>query len=245
MRMLKALRGTSTDLKGAAEMQRVKVMGLALVAVLAMSAITAGAASATRVLRLTDAGVPLTSGTEIEMYGGINFETPSGPMNCSEYGLSDFYGKVVTNLATKDTVSISGPLEIWGNVGGLGACEAPTVLGPATVSQVEGFPSTLTLTSVGTAKLVPTAGKLVLKMEFTGGVVCYYQRASLTGDVGVPLSPKPAELEFTSQKFALNGILSTKKTCLQFGSYVLFNLHYENSYIEPLTNAHESLLISK
>lgn len=229
-------------------MQRIKVMGLALVAVLAMSAITAGVASATRVLRLTDpqTSLPLTSGTEIEPYGGINFETSShATMNCSEYGLSDFYGKVETNLATKDTVSISGPLEIWGNVGGLGACEAPTVLGPATVSQVEGFPSTLTLTSVGTAKLVPNAGKLVLKMEFTGGVVCYYQRASLAGDVGVPLSPKPAELEFTNQKFTLNGITSTKKTCLQFGSYVLFNLHYENSYIEPLTNAHESLLISK
>ena len=228
-------------------MQRIKVMGLALVAVLAMSAITAGAASATTVLRLTDpeTGAPLTPGTEIEMYDGINFETPSGPMNCSEYGMSGFYGKVVTNLATKDTVSISGPLEIWGNVAGLGACEAPTVLGLATVSQVEGFPSTSTLTSVGTAKLVPNAGKLILKMEFTGGAVCYYQRASLTGDVGVPLSPKPAELEFRSQKFTLNSTLSTKKTCKLLGSYVLLNLRYEHSYIEPWTNPHESLLISK
>lgn len=230
-------------------MQRIKVMGLALVAVLAMSAITAGAASATAVLTLGDpvSGAPLTSGTEIEMYGGINFETPSGPMNCSEYGLSGFYGKVVTNLATKDTVSISGPLEIFGNVNGLGACEAPTVLGPATVFQVSGFPSTLTLTTSGSAKLSPNegAGKVAFKMEFSGGVVCYYQRAYLTGSVGVPLSPKPAELEFTSQKFGLNGTLSTKKTCLLLGKYVLLNLRYENSYIEPWTNPHESLLISK
>jgi hypothetical protein len=229
-------------------MHRIKIVGLALVAVLAMGAMAATTASAKQPpLTLLDpetgAAVPL--GTEIEMYGGINFATPSATMNCSEYGLSDFYGKVAVNQTTKDSVSVTSPIEIFGNIGGAGACEASTVLGTANVVQVSGFPATLTLTSAGHAKLVPTSGKVAFRMEFSGGAKCQYERANLAGVVGTPLSWAPAELQFTAQKFMLNGGLSTGKTCAALGKPLALSLDYGASYIEPWTNPHESLIIFK
>jgi hypothetical protein len=229
-------------------MRRFYSLGLALVAVLAMSAMIASTASATQLpLTLLDpeTGSAVAPGTEIELYGGINFETPSGPMSCEEHGMSGFYGKVVTNQTPKDSVAISSPMEIFGNVNGAGACEAPTVLGTATVFQVSGVPATLTLGSTGKAQLVPTSGKLAFKMEFSGGAICQYERAKLTGFVGTPFSWVPADVQFSGQKFTLNGALSTRKTCLPLGKAIVLNVNYGSSYIEPWTNPHESLMIFK
>jgi hypothetical protein len=231
-------------------MRQIKIVGIALVAVLAMSAMVAATASAKVpvVLTFTDpiSGSPVAPGTEVEMYDGVGFETPSGPMNCAEYGQSGFYGTIATNQTPKDTIAITSPIEIYGNTNGLGACEAPTVLGTASVTQVSGFPATLTLTTAAKATLVPASGKIAFKMQFSGGTECVYERPKLSGIVGVPLFWAPAQLEFAQQRFSLNGSASAnKKQCKLLGSYVLFNLRFEHSYIEPWTNPHESLLISK
>ena len=82
-------------------MKRMRIMGLSLVAVFAMSALVAGSASAATVLTLETAAGPIVSGQNlVASSSNLIFVTTAGNLECSSNVLT---GEATTNKAAKDT----------------------------------------------------------------------------------------------------------------------------------------------
>lgn len=190
---------------------RFKMMGCALITVLTMSAIAASAASATaKLLTLTE--VSLTEGTRLLMPGDLfatfghelKFETPAGLVDCSE-NTDGLIGKVVTNEAKKDQISIE---EVEINEHEPSCLSTIVGLGSPHVT-ASALPWTLALGATGKTEL-KSATKVTFSMAFSGGALCVYESAKLKGSEPVGTTPKPFEAAFLSQKLKLNKTLSSK-----------------------------------
>src|SRR5664280_2259205 len=111
-------------------MKRMRIMGLSLVAVFAMSALVAGSASAATTLKLSTTGKGLlpAGANLVASSSDLVFVTSAGNLECSSNVLT---GTLTTNSASKDKGSITAESST-GEEGG-GACHTTTVLGAALI----------------------------------------------------------------------------------------------------------------
>jgi hypothetical protein len=152
-----------------------RIMGLSLVAMFAVAAVFAGAASAKTVLTLKTAKGALAPGAELKAESSnLVFVTSSGNLECTSNILE---GTVENNGAAKDKGSVTKESSTGEEAGGL--CKTTTGLGPASIES-SGFPWPIEYTTKGTSSL-----KGSKKVTFTstfpgaGGAKCTYEAAKV------------------------------------------------------------------
>lgn len=177
-------------------MQRFKIMGLVLAAVLAMTAIASATASASQKLDLTWGYAfgenQLKAGEEFRMNNNestITFETSDGNVTCSsEYFPNDqgFVGKDQTNNKATDTVELNYS---YGAIDASKYCASATPLGSEAVVEVYGYSPLGTLklhvglTDTAVFKSNSKTEPVYVYMGFTGGAQCYYTFTALKGSL--------------------------------------------------------------
>jgi len=147
-------------------MKRIKIMGLALVAVVAMGALFASMSSGKTVLTLKTAKGALAAGAETKAFSSnLLFVTADGALECSENTLT---GTLTNNGSTKDKGKIATEVSEGAEAGKL--CKS--ALGPVSIKS-EKLPW---------ADEFKPSGELVLdKIEFIGtfpglgGATCGYE----------------------------------------------------------------------
>jgi hypothetical protein len=187
-------------------MKRMKIFGLSIVAVFAMSAVVASAASAKIVLTLKTSSGTLKAGDPIKAdSSNLIFVTSAGNLECSENELT---GTVTTNGEVKDKGSIAAE-KSTGAEGG-GACKTTTPLGPALIASSK-LPWSLELLASGKGKVKGKKVTFTSTFPAAGGAQCAFE-ASTVNTTFPRLKPKKGEkltfgpliLTTTAQKFKLN-----------------------------------------
>jgi hypothetical protein len=179
-------------------MRRIKITGLAIVVMLAMSASAAGTASAAKVLTLIDGetGAPLPAGETIELTGEDNFliHTSSGSITCkSPYNNAGLELQVLTNSHLTDELLVQRGLKAWAEEN----CQSE-LFGNIFIYVDRG---SLKLRSTGKATW-KEAG-LVIGFE-RNRIECGYSSHSLKGTNNATSSEEPLEVKFSDQKLKLN-----------------------------------------
>jgi len=177
-------------------MKRIAILGLALVAVLALAVV--GASAKAPVLTLKTAKGPLAAGAKIsEFSSNLITVTKTGTLECEK---STINAQLTTNGATKDKGSATEDLEEGNYEGIKGACK--TSLGPAKIT-ASGFPWPLVLSAKGTGEIKGTK-KVKFSSEFLGGpakgIVCPFEASKIKFAL---VTSGPVKLTVTNQKFKL------------------------------------------
>jgi len=160
-------------------MKRMRIMGLCLVDVFAVTAAFAGSASAKTVLTLKTKAGPLAPGAQlVAESGNLVFVTTTGNLECSSNVLT---GTITTNASTKDKGTVTKE-ESTGLEGG-GACKTTTGLGPATIVS-SGFPWPIEYKTKGASSLKGTK-KVVFTSTFVdaGGAKCTYEASKVASTI--------------------------------------------------------------
>jgi hypothetical protein len=175
-------------------MRLIKTASATLLAVLAMTALTTGTASATK-LTLGEGGVALATGTTFEAYGEENLflDTSIGAFECVGVPAGPTFGmklEVATNAKAGDELKVLGS----GGNAGSGQCRGGP-LGHAAVQAISLGP--LKLNSKGKA----TEGPVVFHIEWERGrgpegfAECYFAARKLKGTNNATPSSAPLQLE--------------------------------------------------
>jgi|ERR1035438_5563065 hypothetical protein len=188
-------------------MQRIKIMGLALVAVLAMSALVASTAFAkeSKDLIIKDPSGVVPTGTLITATStNLTTVTAAGNLECEHNVLPS---TLSINSAVKDKSSSSSESSFGDYLGIEGACKT-SAAGPAIINTSE-FPWPVEFSDKGTATVKGTK-----KVAFTSTFLalegpknkCTFEAAKIvsTFAVGKAGSPVPVEFTTTNQIFKLN-----------------------------------------
>ncbi len=176
-------------------MRRIRIAGLCLVAVFALSAVIAGSASASTPLTLKTAKGTLAPGAKLKAFSSnLVFSTSAGNLECTENTL---LGSVETNGAAKDKGKIT---EEFSTGTGGGACNTTTLLGKVLIKS-NNFPWPLELTNKGTSKLKGSKKVAFEGNFFEASVNCNFEagKVATTFKVGGPL-----ELVTSNQQFKIN-----------------------------------------
>ncbi|MGA2319548.1 MAG: hypothetical protein ABSG95_02240 [Solirubrobacteraceae bacterium] len=175
-------------------MKRMRIIGLCLVAVFALSAVVAGTASAAKakpklILKIKG-GAALTVGANVQFFSSnLKTVTSGGTLECSENTL---YGKVTENESIKaDKISVTEETSVGAEEynGEKHLCHVSGALGPTKITSGK-FPWPGEFTVKKTQVLKGSA-----KVEFTsvfpeaGGTTCHFEDAKITSkfNVGGPL----------------------------------------------------------
>ena len=187
-------------------MRHLKIMGLALVAVFAMSAVAVSSASAKTVLTLRAGGEVITPGTHIVAVShNLVTVTAAGNLECETDELEEV---INTNQATKDKgTTEAGMSRNFGEYLGIpGACKT-SAAGPAKITTSNFvWPEELTTKNTnvtkGTKKVTFTSEFLALAPPNK----CTFEDAKITSTfkAGAHGSPTPLEFTTTGAKFKLN-----------------------------------------
>jgi hypothetical protein len=191
-------------------MQRIKIMGLALVAVLAMSAMVASTASAkapkeSKLLVLKDPSGVIPNGTLVTATStNLVTVTSAGNLECEHAELPT---KITTNSAVKDLGTSSEDLNYGDYLGIEGACKT-SAAGPAIIT-TSAFPWPSSFSDKGaqeekgTKKVTFTSTFLALEGPKNK---CTFEAAKLKSTFPVGKAGHPVNLEFVTanQVFKLN-----------------------------------------
>lgn len=179
-------------------MKRMRIMGLSLVAVFAMSALVAGSASAASVLTLETAAGPLVAGQGIvASSSNLIFKTSAGNLECSSNVLT---GEVKSNKLAKDLGTITSESSTGEFEGG--ACKTTTPLGVALITS-SGLPWPTSFSTKGENQVKGTK-KVTFKSVFpeAGGAICIFESAKVVSHFGTPTkTATPVVLTTTEQLF--------------------------------------------
>jgi len=187
-------------------MRRVKLAGLTLIVVLAVGAIAAGTASASKKLVLSEAGIALAPGAEFYVYGEDNLLIRSSYTNieCPE----QFQGatlelQVLSNSKSTDELSVKGGGAFLG-----GNCRTSAGHGHAELSISTG---PLKLRATGKATI---AGPIVLRIEFESpNIRCYFKTGALRGTSSVDATRARLEMEFPGKKLSIDRAFTNAEEC--------------------------------
>lgn len=187
-------------------MKRMRIMGLSLVAVFAMSAVAVNSVSAAAkpkpVLKLVTAKGDLAVGAELKASSSdLVFVTSAGNLECSSNVLTGAI--TVNNNASKDKANITAESSTGEFEGG--ACKTTTPLGPALIT-ASGLSWPAEFTNKGTSTLKGTK-KVVFTSVFplAGGAKCVYESAKVASTFTVGGA---TELTTSNQLFKYNKKLS-------------------------------------
>ncbi len=189
-------------------MKRMRIMGLSLVAVFALSAVfAAGAFAKATPLTLKTAKGPLASGAAITASSSnLVFVTSTGNLECSSNILE---GTLTNNGATKDKGSITAESSTGTEPEGKGTlCKTTTPFGPAVI-EAKHLPWSVEFTNKGTATV--KGKKVAFTSVFPGGgpgAECTYEAAKVnsTFTVGGPLTLTTTEQLFKKNKKLSNSL---------------------------------------
>lgn len=192
-------------------MRRIKITGVALVAVLAMCATAAGTASAAK-LTLSEGGVALPVGYRFEVFGRNNIfvHTPIGDILCNQNaGFEEGYGgltvEVLTNTASTAKLRVIGA---FGMLRGLPSCrDSFEGFGRAAVILEE--PGVLKLTSWGKA----TEGPVRFLFRFERGQQCYFTKSRLIGTSDATATRGSLAFGFSAQRLHLDKGFRSSEEC--------------------------------
>ena len=176
------------------------IIGLGLVATLAMSVLTASAFAVRHrqprgQLTLATAKGPLPGGADIVAASSdLTTTTVAGALKCSESVLT---GKLRSIKPAQGTVGVRRATATGGEPDG--GCTSP--LGEADITALN-LPWTLTLDRNGSGVLASTS-KLAFKATFPtlGGLVCTFEAAKITTHFPLSKRAKPLELTASDQVF--------------------------------------------
>jgi hypothetical protein len=179
-----------------------KTLGISLLALLAVGALmasTAGAAKEKVVLKLSTAKGLLAKGAEIKASSeNLIFVTADGNLECTENVLT---GTLTTNSSTKDKSSITAERSVGKEPEE--ACKTTTVLGAAKIKAGD-FPWTQELTTKNTGSTKGTK-KVLFESKFPAAAeaTCIFEAAKVaqTFTAGKAGSPTPVELTVKDQEF--------------------------------------------
>ncbi len=177
-------------------MKRIALLGLAIVAVFAMTAMSAYAKEG---LKLHTAKVAeLAAGAEIKASStNLIFTTEKGKLECTVNILG---GKLTNNNSSKDKASIESDIEEGEETVGKEEHLCKTGLGPAKIHSLH-FPWTQEFSTKG--KAATKGKKVTFESVFPGlgGVKCVFEAATVkqTNSTSGPLT-----LSLTAQKFKAN-----------------------------------------
>jgi hypothetical protein len=187
-------------------MKRIKIMGLALVAILAMSALVASTASAkeSKNLVLRDSAGVIPAGTTINAAStNLITVTAAGNLECEHALLPTVLGN---NNATKDKGTSTEDFNYGSYTGIEGACKT-SAAGPAII-ETSAFPWHAEFTSKG-AETEKGTKKVTFTTTFLGLAPpnkCTFEDAKIASTFPVGKEKFPVPLVFTTkgQKFKLN-----------------------------------------
>ncbi len=188
-------------------MQRIKIMGLALVAILAMTALVASTASAkeSKNLVLKDpSGVIAAGATVTATSTNLTTVTAAGNLECENAALPTV---IKTNSAAKDLGTSSEDLNYGDYLGIEGACKT-SAAGPAIITTSD-FPWSASFSDKGAEeekgnkKVVFTSTFLALEGPKNK---CTFEASKIKSTFPVGKEGHPVNLEFTTtnQSFKLN-----------------------------------------
>jgi hypothetical protein len=177
-------------------MKRMRILGLALVAMFAMG-IAASSASAATVLTLETAKGPVEKGANlVASSSNLIFVTTAGNLECTSNVLT---GVAEINKAAKDTGKITEESSTGEEAGK--ACKTTTGLGPAVIES-SGFPWPTTFSTKGENQVKGTK-KVTFKSTFpaAGGAVCIFESAKVVSHFPVSKVAQALTLTTTEQIF--------------------------------------------
>ena len=188
-------------------MQRIKIMGLALVAILAMTALVASTASAkeSKNLVLKDPSGVIPAGTVVTASStDLVTVTAAGNLECEDAALPT---KITSNSAAKDLGTSSEDLNYGDYLGIEGACKT-SAAGPAIITTSD-FPWSASFSDKGaeeekgTSKVTFTSTFLALEGPKNK---CTFEASKIKSTFPVGKEGHPVNLEFTTtnQTFKLN-----------------------------------------
>jgi hypothetical protein len=176
-------------------MRRFRITGLALVAVLAISAVAAATATATK-LTLSEGGVALAAGSTFEVYTkeSIAIRTSQGNFDCfvEQPFVEEGAGlllEVTTNSRPIDSLRVVQGLGFFGNAK---ECRTENGFGHADISLGSG---PLKLTSTGRA----VEGATVLRFTFERGPEQCDFKGPFKGTVNATPTREPLEIEYSGK----------------------------------------------
>ena len=205
-------------------MGRIKIMGLALVAVLVLGGIATSAADASKGALVLSTGAKegaLKAGEPIELSSmNLQFVTGIGTYDCTTQ--NSLSGTLTSNAGTK-----SDPLDITGFSGG--SCKSGE---GETAAQVIGLPWTVDLTPKGTAEVTSGAGAVGFAMYIGSlGATCHFEAKHIKGTFtpGTEEAAEPLKITWTAQTLKLAA--SDKAKCASLDPTVsgIWNLSLFNS----------------
>lgn len=183
-------------------MKRINVVGLAIVALFAMSVVLAGTASAKEAakkdLTLKTSEGPLAAKAPIKAEStNLVFVTSAGNLECTSNSIE---GEVKTNNATKDegpinAESSTGSEEVEGKKG---ACKTTTPLGATLISTSE-LPWEAIFTDKGVNEV--KGKKVTFTSTFSGGTVCVFEASKVKSSFTIGGALK---LKTENQVFKIN-----------------------------------------
>lgn len=184
------------------------IIGVGLVAAVAMSVLTASAFAVRhrqpqRGLTLATAKGPLSGGADIVAASSdLTTTTVAGALKCSESVLT---GKLRSIKPAQGTIGVRKATATGGEPDG--GCTSP--LGEADITALN-LPWTLTFNRDGSS-VVASASQLAFKAIFPtlGGLVCTFEAAKITTHFPLSRRAKPLELTATNQVFMLDTATSS------------------------------------
>ncbi|HUA12149.1 MAG TPA: hypothetical protein VMA83_09110 [Solirubrobacteraceae bacterium] len=188
-------------------MHRIRLFGLAFIAVVGFAATSAAGADAKTVLTLSDAAGKIGTGDVITLEStDLKAYTEAGIWECEHNELPIGIG---TNGAAKDT-GLSGEEHSYGEFDGIpGACQNTD--GIPLLFQADGFPWKAKFTvRAGVGEMAETGTKrLTLIQELVYPELgeknkCEYEFAKLVSSFAVNSTPQPLVLETREQEYKLN-----------------------------------------
>jgi hypothetical protein len=194
-------------------MRTVKMLGAALIAVLALGALAVSAASAGTVLVARTAAGVIPPGTNIVGFSSdLTFTTEAGKLECSKNVLE---GKLANNEASKVKGEISTESSTGEGTGFGSACKTTTPFGPAVILSTH-LPWPIEFNTKGfvTVKKGKT-GKVAFGSTFPaapGEPKCTYETAKVISTFKPGKTGEPTEVESTTteQIFKLNKKISNE-----------------------------------
>lgn len=180
-----------------------RIMGAAMLAALAISAVLAGSAAAKSVLIARTAAGVIPVGAEIKASSSdLVFHTEAGNLECTSNVLT---GTLGNNESAKDKGTVTEESST-GEIGFGPACNTTTPFGPADIES-SGFPWPVEFSAKGLAT-VKGSKKVAFKSTFilAEGASCTYEASKVksTFTPGAAGSPVPVELTTTKQVFKVN-----------------------------------------
>ena len=181
-------------------MTRMRIMGLSLVAVFALTAVFAGAAfgKATPVTLKTAKG-PLPAGAPITASSSdLTFTTEAGKLECTKNILE---GTLTNNGSTKDKGTITAESSTGEGTGFGSACKTSTPFGPAAIEPGH-LPWSVEFSNKGVATVKGKKVSFTSTFVAAGGAKCTYESAKVLSSFST--AGGPVTLTTTEQLFKVN-----------------------------------------